>query len=69
MAVETVADRLRVALELADAGFALMRQNLRRAHPGASNEEIERLLIDWIGRRPGASAGDCPGPVRRLASG
>ena len=69
MAVETVADRLRVALELADAGFDLMRQNLRRSHPGASKAEIERLLLAWIGQRPGAAAGDCPGRVRHLIIG
>lgn len=64
-----MADRLRVALELADAGIALMRQNLCRAHPAASDEELDRLLSDWIEQRPGALRGDCPGPIRHLDSG
>lgn len=68
MAVETTADRLRVALELADAGITLIRQNLRRAHPAGSDDELDQLLSDWIERRPGALEGDCPGAVRRLDS-
>jgi len=46
-----------------------MRQNLRRAHPDAPAEHIEQLLRKWIGRRPGAEKGDCPGPPRRLREG
>ncbi|MGH8931936.1 MAG: hypothetical protein ACRDZO_15265, partial [Egibacteraceae bacterium] len=49
-------------LDLADAGISLMRQNLCRAHPDASPERIEELLIDWINHRPG----DCPGSPRSL---
>lgn len=60
---EQAAERLRVALDLADTGFELMRQNLRRRNPGASSEEIERLFVAWIADRPA----DCPGPVRRFA--
>jgi len=37
-----LAERLRVALDLADAGIDRMRQNLRRAHPGASSKRIEQ---------------------------
>lgn len=62
-------ERLRAALDLAEAGVAVMRQNLRRAHPDAPAEHIEQLLRKWIGRRPGAEKGDCPGPPRRLREG
>lgn len=52
------AARLRTALALFDDGVALMRQNLRRAHPEASDEEIERRLRAWVRERPGAEHGD-----------
>lgn len=63
---ETPGDRLRIALEMADAGIEMMRLNLRRSHPQASVEEIEGLLVAWLHRRPGATHGDCPGQVRTL---
>jgi hypothetical protein len=52
------AARLRAALALFDDGVALMRQNLRRAHPDASEDEIERRLRTWLRDRPGAEHGD-----------
>lgn len=62
------AARLRTALRLFDDGVALMRQNLRRADPDASQEEIARRLAAWLRRRPGAEYGDGVGiPVRRPA--
>jgi hypothetical protein len=57
----SVADAFRTTLDLFETGLALMRQNLRRNHPGATNEEIERLLREWLLERPGAESGDCPG--------
>ena len=48
------ADRLHVE------GLALMRQNLRRRHPGESAEEIEVRLRTWLLDRPA----DAPGPHR-----
>jgi len=58
--------RLRTALELFRDGEALMRQNLRRRHPDASAEEIERALVAWVRTRPGADHGDCPGTPTSL---
>ncbi|MDP8968935.1 MAG: hypothetical protein M3N52_00155 [Actinomycetota bacterium] len=55
------AARLRTALALFDDGVALMRQNLRRAHPDAPEEEIERRLRSWLQQRPGAEHGDGEG--------
>ena len=48
-------------LDLFQTGVDLMRQNLRRRHPEASEEDIERLLHEWLLQRPGAESGDCPG--------
>ena len=61
------AEKLRLALELFDAGVDLMRQNLRRRHPGATEEERGELLIQWLRTRPGAELGDSPGRRRAFA--
>ena len=58
------AEKLRIAFDLHEAGVELMRQNLRRARPRASREEIESLLEEWLQTRPGAEHGD--GPQGRL---
>lgn len=58
---EAAAERLRVAFDLFESGIALMRQNLRRRHPGASDEEIESMLGEWLEERPGAEHGDAEG--------
>jgi hypothetical protein len=64
----SVADAFRATLDLFDTGLALMRQNLRRSHPEAGDEEIEGLLRAWLLDRPGAASGDCAGrPVHRVA--
>ena len=55
------AERLRVALDLHDAGVEVMRQNLRRKHPTATEAEIERLVGRWLSERPGAEHGDAEG--------
>jgi hypothetical protein len=38
-----------------------MRQSLRRNHPEADDQEIDRRLSAWLRERPGAEHGDCPG--------
>jgi hypothetical protein len=58
---ETPADRLAMAFELFEFGVEMMAANLRRRHPGATPDEIERLLEDWLAERPGAELGDGPG--------
>jgi len=50
-----------MTLDLFDAGVNLMRQNLRRRHPDASDDQIEMLLEQWLKERPGAEFGDCSG--------
>lgn len=57
-----VAERLEAALDLHRAGVDLMRQNLRRRHPDASEAEIESRLRGWLHTRPGAECGDGPQP-------
>ena len=57
--------RLRLALDLFSAGEDIMRQVLRRRHPGLSDADIEMRLAAWLRERPGAPFGDAPGnPVR-----
>ena len=57
----TAARTFRLTLELFDAGVRLMRQNLRRSHPRADQQEVDRQLLAWLRERPGAEHGDCPG--------
>jgi hypothetical protein len=55
------AARLRLALELFEAGEAIKRAQLAREHPGASDAEIEALVVAWLRERPGAEHGDAEG--------
>lgn len=49
---------------LVEAGIALMRENLRRRHPQASESEIDVLLSAWLYRANDPIPGDTAGPVR-----
>jgi len=40
--------RMRATLDLYQLAEDMMRQNLRRQHPGASAAEIERWLLSWL---------------------
>jgi hypothetical protein len=57
---------LEAALELAELAEEMKREQLRRAHPEASDEDIERLVLAWLHTRPGAEHGDAVGRVVRL---
>jgi hypothetical protein len=59
----TVSEAFRTTLDLFETGLVLMRQNLRRANPDATEEAIEELLTAWLHERPGAEHGDGPGRV------
>jgi hypothetical protein len=61
-------ERLRIALDLFELGEDVMRQNLRRAHPGETAEQIEERLSQWLLTRPGAEHGDGVGRARSLPS-
>lgn len=57
----SLAEAFHTTLELFEAGVALMRQNLRRSAPDATEDEIDRRLVLWLRHRPGAERGDSPG--------
>lgn len=61
---EACARRLLMALQLSDDGLEMMRMNLRRRHPDASEEELGRLFLAWLHHRPGAEHGDSWGAPR-----
>jgi hypothetical protein len=52
MAQSAEARRFAQAVQMSEDGIALMRQNLRRRHPGASEAEVDRLLAEWRVSRP-----------------
>lgn len=52
------AEHFRLALDLWETGIVLQRQRLRRLHPDARADEIERRLNEWLQERPGAAHGD-----------
>jgi hypothetical protein len=58
------AERFALAEDMFLTGVALMRQNLRRASPNATDAEIDRELVAWLSTRPGAEKGDSPGVER-----
>lgn len=53
------AEKLRVALEMQDLGIQIMKSNLRRRFPDASDEEIRDRLRAWLLDRPP----DAPGVI------
>ena len=63
----SVAEAFRTTLDLFETGVAMKRQSLRRSHPRASDDEIERRLQRWLLDRPGAEHGDSPGRRVELA--
>lgn len=54
----TPARKLELSLDMFVYGCDMMRQNLRRRHAGADDQEIEELLRAWLRTRPGAESGD-----------
>ena len=64
---KTCVNKLHLALELFEAGCEMMMLNLKRAHPHASEVEIDELYREWLHTRPGAEFGDAEGiPVDRI---
>ncbi len=55
------AEFLRQALDMFTTGVEIMRQNLERATPDASPDDVERRLTAWLRTRQGAEAGDAAG--------
>jgi hypothetical protein len=65
--VEDPAAKLRQACDMFETGVAMMRQNLRRRSPEASDQAIDDALAAWLRDRPGAEHGDAPGHLLDLA--
>jgi hypothetical protein len=49
---------LRVALELTELGAQMLAQRYRREHPGAPEEEVRRVVAEWLADRSQAPQGD-----------
>lgn len=66
---ETPADRLRLAMAMQREGTEMMRRNLRRKHPEASEAELDALLDEWLLSREPDAPGRCIAwPTRRARS-
>jgi Rv0078B-related antitoxin len=63
---QAMATRMRQAFDMFDAGVSIMRARLRREHPEADEQEISRLIAEWLHTRPGAEYGDAEGRPRWL---
>jgi hypothetical protein len=50
-----------IVFELQELGIEIMRSNLRRRHPEATEAEVEALLSAWLRERPAAPQGDAEG--------
>ena len=64
----TPAARLRMALAMFSDGLSIMRENLRRSFPGASEQEIQRRLRAWLQERPLPGEGEREFRPRRAHS-
>lgn len=53
--------RMELTFDLYEAAEQMMRQNLIRRNPDATEEEILEGLQEWLRRRPGAEHGDGEG--------
>jgi hypothetical protein len=51
-----IQERFRVALELFELGENMLRQRIRREQPDVSDAEVERMIREWLSRRPGGRA-------------
>ena len=58
MSDEATRIRLRQAFEMAELGFRLMRQTLRRRFPNATDAAIGEKYAEWISGRPLMSGTD-----------
>lgn len=58
--------RMEIAFDLYETAERMKRQNILRANPEATEEEIEKGILQWLHRRPGAEHGDSFGrPVSK----
>jgi hypothetical protein len=45
---EELAERMRLTLDLHEAGVQMMAMNLRREHPEATEAEVAEMLRAWL---------------------
>jgi hypothetical protein len=63
---ETPGQRLEATLEMWEDGIAIMRANLRRRMPSATEDEIDAALDTWLcDRPPDADGVPVPWPKHR----
>lgn len=62
MSASSPAERLRIALDMFAVGEDMMRARLRRDNPDLDDDQVEEAIGRWLRERPGAEAGDYPGP-------
>ena len=60
--MEPARARFETTLDLWATAVELRRQAFRREYPAASDDQIERLVNQWLAHRPGAERGDGPQP-------
>ncbi len=46
------AERFRATLELHALGVTIQRQNIRRRHPHADDDEVDEMVERWLDDRP-----------------
>lgn len=58
--------RMKIAFDLYETAEQMKRQNILRRNPGATEEEIQEAIREWLHHRPGAEHGDAAGrPVSK----
>lgn len=50
--VLTPQEKFRLTMELCEMGFELKRQQFRRKHPDASEDEIGQMMAQWTRSKP-----------------
>ena len=62
----TTQQRMAVTFDLFSLAEKMMRQNLRRRHPAASEPEVETMLLSWLRQgRPTGSTNEFLRPTTR----
>ncbi|MEI6563852.1 MAG: hypothetical protein WCO42_06045 [bacterium] len=61
--LEKYQQNARTTAALIDAGIDLMRENIRRRHPGIDPVQINTLLSTWLCRQQDPIPGDVAGLV------
>jgi hypothetical protein len=61
MSSASVAERLRLALDMYEFGEKMQRARLHRLNPAASAADIDAAVRLWLINRTGAPLGDAPG--------